>query len=69
MHLVLAIIGGFFRWLFQFKKKRKTFNEIVWGQKHDVDLFDYKDEYVYLGFIICIIVLVIINRGSYQPTK
>ena len=60
MQLIFALIGGFFQWLFQFRKKRRTFNEIVWGHKYDVDLFNYKIESVYFGFIICVIVLIIV---------
>jgi len=63
MQLLLAIIGGFFRWLFQFRNnrnKRKTFKEVVWGNKHKIELFSYKIEDVYLGFIICVVILMIV---------
>ena len=69
MQLILAIIGGFFVWLFQLskkRKKRKTYNEIVWGQKHDVNLFNFNFFLVYLGFIICIVILIIVNRIFYN---
>ena len=60
MNLIFAIIGGFFRWLFQFRKERRTFKEIVWGDKYKIDLFNYKIEDVYLGFIICIVLLLVV---------
>jgi len=55
MRLIFALIGGFFLWVFQFRKKRKTFKEIVWGHKYDIDIPNHKDELMYLGIVIVII--------------
>ena len=62
MRLVFAMIGAFFEWLFQLKrKKRKNYKEVLWGHKHDVHWADYRTESIYWGMVVCVAIIFLLS--------
>lgn len=66
MNFFFAILGAFVKWLFQpwkEKKERKTYKEILWGHKHDIDYGDYVFGPVLLGFAVCMAIVLLFTTN------